>query len=564
MSTKWVLFFIFGALAAVFTLWGGSLLYRALDGDRFTLQSQVRGRWVNRVSPSLLIMAFVSIVLGTVLTRLTLTMISSGDLAPFLYNIPSVLASLTVVVLAWSWAGRRSAGKPRCPGCGYDVSAVATDTCPECGFVATTEQMWHKPRKRKRGLLVGVLLAVLALGFISAPFVAMYGWQRLVPTRVLISQIESLSDSLLGEGPNRRKGSLYARVENGQLSTAEIDLLIGRIEGGIAEARSDQSLLRWALIANHIPWEIRPEFTPDQADRFIESILLAGSSISPAINAGTLMSIDLSGLDVLDESTSARRASQLVQLASASGPSALNNLRWAAAFALTPDSDSLYDTLIESVARTNTDPAVFGRFVGLFLRLQSAESSAVQARLWEAWLNATDPADRHTMLALAFALRQRGQDIPLSPDLNNRIWDALLDRLVESVPANLNAADLSASVGGSLLSSVTMSFISDTRFGELISAIDLGHLSPQDIAILSATTYSRDKPIPIPALIKLTAHEDPVVRAAAAQALRGALLLRRAEVAPFDDQILQLGDDAILDPLIRDLHTVRVREGLED
>ena len=554
MSIEWVLFFIFGALAAVFTLWGGSLLYRALDGDRFTLQTKVEGRWVNRVSRGLLCLALLSIAIGSVLLFVTLAILGGPDHLGWVIA-SAVIGSAAVIVLAWSWAGRRSAGKPRCPGCGYDVSAVATDICPECGFVATTDQMWHKPRKRKRGLIAGTMLVLAAAALVAAPVLMRYNWKRLIPTAVLVAGAESLPDSLIVGEKNARfyrngfAGTLAARAADGQLSNTQIQTLTQKTEQGIENAEEPDDLTRWLVLALVIPGTVEPKFAAEQSDRFIEKVLLSDSERTfYGAYRSRFDAVDWRTLAPSSSAFDAALAQRLRARSSLSNDQDLNLIRLTLANELDADPEAV-EAAFRGVLAANVN-GVTDRWTAIsFLRsLPPSQTQSLIQIVWQRWLDSDDESEQANILEIVNNVAFLPDALPAEVVAKIRI--ALRDRLAAMFPLPDRAVELDKNWENRSMVSMLNKLLDDAMIEAVLDDAAAGSLTPGDIAVLAFAEHFPTHPFPISTLVDLAQHQDPLVRAAAIVSLQAAFEDHRDAVRPFDDAILALPRDELTDPLL--------------
>ena len=136
------------ALELLLILWGASLLYRGLDGDRITLKRPVKGRWTNPTN-LLLVFAGLAVLLVGAALGLMIVLAATDDASntSFLRSLVSVLVlTAAIVMISWAWAGRRAAGKPRCPQCFSDVPAPPGLLIDAAGLAAgpTRSPLVHK------------------------------------------------------------------------------------------------------------------------------------------------------------------------------------------------------------------------------------------------------------------------------------------------------------------------------------------------------------------------------------------------------------------------------------
>ncbi len=83
----------------------------------------------------------------------------------------------------------RKRGIRRCPKCRHELGDIPTRTCPECGRTAKSERALARPRRAKRKLVAGLVLAV-GIGVVLPVYqVARYGWWAIAPDTYLILRL---------------------------------------------------------------------------------------------------------------------------------------------------------------------------------------------------------------------------------------------------------------------------------------------------------------------------------------------------------------------------------------
>src|SRR4051812_13805814 len=119
-----------------------------------------------------------------------------SDVAPL--NL--ILLVIAGVALAWGfWLVRRSRRRlgdtPHCRACDYDLTANASDVCPECGLALGDANVIRGDPVRLRGRFArGLLLIALALvlgGAVAVSSAQNYDWYRLRPTSWVIDDAAS-------------------------------------------------------------------------------------------------------------------------------------------------------------------------------------------------------------------------------------------------------------------------------------------------------------------------------------------------------------------------------------
>lgn len=112
-------------------------------------------------------------------------------------GVSAVLCAVGLLGFAlavWGFVGRRSRGRRRCRGCGYDMRGTDSLSCSECGRRAASEKELFKPRRRPWAMVVGLSVAVNVVGVLYLPLVVYRQRQlgetfvtAIVPTTVWIA-----------------------------------------------------------------------------------------------------------------------------------------------------------------------------------------------------------------------------------------------------------------------------------------------------------------------------------------------------------------------------------------
>ncbi|MCE2967663.1 MAG: hypothetical protein ACK5WB_06665 [Phycisphaerales bacterium] len=136
------------------------------------------------------------------------------------------IIALSAWVLMRFVRGDRARGRRRCPRCWYELGRQS-DTgspgeggppgdssrrCSECGFVARSEAMLGRTRRRVRGLALAAVLALAGAGIVLAPRVYREGWASAVPGPVLYWMVpyagQGAARSAVDELRSRHKSDL--------------------------------------------------------------------------------------------------------------------------------------------------------------------------------------------------------------------------------------------------------------------------------------------------------------------------------------------------------------------
>jgi ribosomal protein L37E len=551
-------------IAAVLTIWGASLLYRALDGDRVTLRSSTRSRWTNRVSRPLLTVSLLAILFGSLLSFAILYVVASIalDRSALVYAAVSVsIYSTSIIVLAWAWAGRRARGHlRRCPACSYDVSTIETQTCPECGFFARTPTMWQKPIKRRRGLVIGSLLAIFAIALIALPPIFKYNPRRIIPTGLMVSTARYLPDSYIG-GSNELyyagapEGSLFARIQSGKLTAQQVEDLTELIETQLPEASDISEVLKWTTLASTLGMPRPIPFTRDQATRFLEIVL---EPVPPLLSSswGDLAPTVLwDGLLVIPPERAKADAKELALLARSTMDPSLSQLRWSIAFALDPESDALFDAFV-SMVTSRLPPFDDSYRTSLFIQsLDHPIADRVCDAFWKEWLTEKNAAKAQIALETVTFIPRKPRSWP--PELEEAIWKKTVDALykdLKNTPDDFNSFYVNYSYP--LEKRAFVQLLKASHEQTLVNHIQTDQLTPEDILVLQYGMPVRPTVLTVPMILGLLDHDDKQVRKAAAHAImhRIAFIAMNPKQS---EQINNLEPTALNQSLITELERVQ-------
>src|SRR5689334_8826997 len=118
---------------------------------------------------------------------------------------PLMISAMLFIAGGWllrrSWWPRRVGSAPHCRRCGYNVDAIPSQRCPECGAALTPQDVVHGHRHRRPGmalLAVTMLLCAVAMGGLYAEqqWLRKIDWYRYRPFAWLIEDLNRSSDSL--------------------------------------------------------------------------------------------------------------------------------------------------------------------------------------------------------------------------------------------------------------------------------------------------------------------------------------------------------------------------------
>lgn len=102
------------------------------------------------------------------------------------YVVAAACAVVFLIITGFALFRDRAKGRRRCPKCWYDMAGGGGLRCPECGFLARSERVLHRTRRRWGRVWVASALAIYAVVAVGAPDVTMYGWAHRLPGWVLV------------------------------------------------------------------------------------------------------------------------------------------------------------------------------------------------------------------------------------------------------------------------------------------------------------------------------------------------------------------------------------------
>jgi hypothetical protein len=123
------------------------------------------------------------------------------------------------------WRQRTDTGTLYCRTCGYNLSGLESQKCPECGRDIRDGAVWGRRSPRYRLVIPGALLLIIAVGVPVAWIgtgMHRYRWVRLVPTDWLITRYETAPVAY----PDSVR-ELYGRLLSGRLSVEQRERLVG-------------------------------------------------------------------------------------------------------------------------------------------------------------------------------------------------------------------------------------------------------------------------------------------------------------------------------------------------
>ncbi|UCC30530.1 MAG: hypothetical protein JSU86_20315 [Phycisphaerales bacterium] len=130
-----------------------------------------------------------------------------------------LLVAITLVVRGVR--GKQIGDAPHCRNCGYNVTGVAGDNCPECGSGLTPESIVIGYRRRRvPTLIVGALLVVMsggALALLGYGHAKRVDWPRYYPTSLLVGMAKTDDATAINELIRRAKDGILSQAKSGGL-----------------------------------------------------------------------------------------------------------------------------------------------------------------------------------------------------------------------------------------------------------------------------------------------------------------------------------------------------------
>ncbi len=220
-------------LAAFLALWGVSVVWRGLFGDRAWGRRRCPACWKDVAPPALacaacgyasererdfraarrrwrLVGTGAGVLVGAVVSAYCGMVVQAwGDPESLMYLGEGTevwaweasawgVAALGIALAVWAWRGDRSRGRRRCPKCWYDMAGVGLK-CPECGHEAGAVKRLYRPRRRRGLAALGLAILLGSYGLWIVPRVRAGGWVAAIPTTVLIIGMPWWPMSLIAE-----------------------------------------------------------------------------------------------------------------------------------------------------------------------------------------------------------------------------------------------------------------------------------------------------------------------------------------------------------------------------
>jgi len=184
-----------------------------------------------------------------------------------------------VILVKWGLWPRRRGTTPYCRACGYNLTGLTSEQCPECGHALAGGNVVYGRRHRRAFLAVlGILCVVLSVARLTIS-IQRVDWYQLKPTAWLIDDLQSASSW----EASRAWRVLSRRFSRGSLSPSQ------RHE--LAELCLDDQKLQRSKVHNELMAQLRQLYqkgllTAKQKERFFRQMITARLRVRPRIVVG--------------------------------------------------------------------------------------------------------------------------------------------------------------------------------------------------------------------------------------------------------------------------------------
>jgi len=131
----------------------------------------------------------------------------SPSLSSVVLIVLAFLLLFGIALFVWGVRGRRVGSEPHCRKCGYNLTGLLSEHCPECGADITDANVVIGRRQRRRPpLIAGLLLLIIAttgLGLAGYNQAKNINWYTYLPTFVLIHEAQADNRSAIAELASR-------------------------------------------------------------------------------------------------------------------------------------------------------------------------------------------------------------------------------------------------------------------------------------------------------------------------------------------------------------------------
>jgi hypothetical protein len=186
------------------------------------------------------------------------------------------------------WQGRRVGNEPLCARCGYNLTGLSGERCPECGQSVTEAGSIVLGRLRRRvwAVLAGCTVLLFSMSWgarLGSPYLREYKYQ-LYPFSWVVTEATLARPS----APTALR-ELHRRYRQGRLSDAQMDKLA-------AVALNQQGLLSRPRLSNE--WADLLEamksagrLTPAQTSQYYQQMILFSVVAPPLVDAGKRLTL---------------------------------------------------------------------------------------------------------------------------------------------------------------------------------------------------------------------------------------------------------------------------------
>src|SRR5262245_57686450 len=110
----------------------------------------------------------------------------------------AVAAVLGAALLIRGWRGRRVGTDPHCRKCGYNLTGITSERCPECGTPHLDNPVLGQFRRRYRLVLAGLLILLPSTGMLIRVEIqwarSVEDWYRYKPTFLVLRDAKAAYD----------------------------------------------------------------------------------------------------------------------------------------------------------------------------------------------------------------------------------------------------------------------------------------------------------------------------------------------------------------------------------
>ena len=184
-----------------------------------------------------------------------------------------------VLLLRGLW-GRRVDRAPHCRKCGYNLTGLTSNRCPECGAELTPQMIVHGTRRRRvHSLVVGASLLVVGAVFLGTWAYAraqQVNWYPRAPFFWVLADARRDVDAALRELQRRCTGRTLSSSQTRGLADAVLEML--------EQQRRPQGRQAWVDLMPLL--HQGGHLTSPQVERFVRQLLQVSFEIRPTVRQG--------------------------------------------------------------------------------------------------------------------------------------------------------------------------------------------------------------------------------------------------------------------------------------